>query len=379
MNTLGRLSESQGSPPTLGLVNGANLWILHLCATLLAYRGGSLSARPLGSSNAALAAPESASVELTNAQYRAFIAERLKLPKGKRSEYIAQVDTLIDRFGRVAAEAPDIGVKRFRKTGSLWKGTVLRPRAGVSPDADVAVYIDIAQTPNVLDHLHGRIRRLLIKAYPTKSAADYTVQPRTLGIQFIASGLNVDLVPVIPTNAQNDFGHQPSSQGAPLVLTSIPGQLAFIEAHKAAYKDWSGLVRLLKRWRNQHELPLRSFAIELLVSYVQDMQGIPQSIEASLSRFWLFVARDLAGTVVSFSKAQGGQGAGKYEASLVVVIDPVNPDNNVTSRLTKAEAAEIAEAALEAWERLGEARTTAVKGATLDHLRAIFGNDFDFE
>ena len=318
-------------------------------------------------------------MELTDNQYRAFIADRLKLPKGKRSEYIAQVDILIERFERLASEAPDIGVKTFRKTGSLWKGTILRPRAGVNPDADVAVYIDVAQTPNVVDDLHGRIRRLLIKAYPTKSGTDFTVQPRTLGIEFIASGLNVDLVPVIPTDAENDYGYQPSSQGGPLVLTSIPGQLAFINTHKAAYKDWTGVVRLLKRWRNQHDVPLRSFAIELLVSYLQDTQGSPSSIEVGLSRFWLFAARDIASTVVAFSKAQGGQGTRNYGTSPVVVVDPVNPDNNVTFRITKAEAAGIADAAREAWELLNEARTTASKGATLDHLRVILGNDFDFE
>jgi tRNA nucleotidyltransferase (CCA-adding enzyme) len=318
-------------------------------------------------------------VELTDLQYREFVANRLKLPKGKRSEYIAQVDTLIERFTKVASEALDIGVRRFRKTGSLWKGTVLRPRDGVNPDADVAVYIDVAQTDD-LDDLHGRIRRLLIKAYPTKNPDDFTVQPRTLGIVFVGSGLSVDLVPVIPVDEKDDYGHQPSSKGQPFTLTSVPGQLAFINSHKSAYGDWRALVRLLKRWRNQQELSqLRSFTIELIVSYLQDRHGVPPSIQDGLSRFWLFLARDLTTTVVFFSAAQGGKGPGDYETSPVVVIDPVNASNNVSVRITKAEAAAIAEAAHEAWERLSEAGTTATRSGTLVHLRAVFGNDFDFD
>ncbi len=75
----------------------------------------------------------------------------------------------------------------------------------------------------------------------------------------------------------------------------------------------------------------------------------------------------------------GGLGVGKYDASSVVVIDPVNADNNVTRRITKSEAEELVAIATEAWERHHEARTAGTKGAALEHLRAIFGNDFDLE
>jgi len=81
-------------------------------------------------------------LQLPNTAYLAFVDDRLKLVKGKRAEYIAQVDTLIERFTKAAAEAPDLQVKRFLKTGSLWKGTVMRARAGNGVDADIAVFIE---------------------------------------------------------------------------------------------------------------------------------------------------------------------------------------------------------------------------------------------
>lgn len=318
-------------------------------------------------------------LQLSDSAYLTFVHDRLKLPKGKRSDYIAQVDTLIERFTKTAAETPDLQVKRFLKTGSLWKGTVMRPRAGNGVDADIAVFIEIEETPAALENLHQRIKDLLKKTYPTKADSDFKLQPRTLGIHFVDSDLDVDLVPIIPVVGPGDFGLQPSSQGDPLIRTSVAGQLKFIRSHKDAYNNWAALVRLIKRWRDNKEVPLRSFAIELITCFLQDRDGIPSSIDEGLSRFWLFVAQELLSTVVSFGAINGGLGVGNYDASSVVVIDPVNADNNVTRRIDSNEAGDLTEIATESWERHHEGRTAGSKAATLEQLREIFGNDFNFE
>ena len=67
---------------------------------------------------------------------------RLKLPKGKRAEYLAQVDNLIERFSAAANGDKVIDIKKFLKTGSLRKGTVLRPKGDFGVDADVAVFLN---------------------------------------------------------------------------------------------------------------------------------------------------------------------------------------------------------------------------------------------
>src|SRR6516165_9456379 len=67
-------------------------------------------------------------MELTDTQLNYFVNNRLKLPEGKRSEYLAQVDHLIERFDTAAKGDSLINIKKFLKTGSLRKGTVLRPR-----------------------------------------------------------------------------------------------------------------------------------------------------------------------------------------------------------------------------------------------------------
>src|SRR6266481_2900924 len=138
-------------------------------------------------------------MELIETQLNYFVNNRLKLPKGKRAEYLGQVDRLIEKFSAAAADDKVINVRKFLKTGSLRKGTVLRPRGDFGVDADIAVFLNTYGASKFdLTSLHHRIRLLLCAAYPQKKPEDFTVQPRTLGVVFRVSGMEVDLVPIIP-------------------------------------------------------------------------------------------------------------------------------------------------------------------------------------
>jgi len=146
-------------------------------------------------------------MELTESQLNYFVDNRLKLPKGKRSEYLGQVDRLIEKFSAAAADDKVIDIRKFLKTGSLRKGTVLRPRGDFGVDADIAVFLNTAAASQYdILNLHDRIKKLLAKCYPTKRSEDFTVQPRTLGIVFRDSGLELDLVPLVPIDGPGDYG-----------------------------------------------------------------------------------------------------------------------------------------------------------------------------
>lgn len=111
-------------------------------------------------------------MELTDSQISYFVDNRLRLPKGKRTEYLAQVERLIEKFAAAAKGDDVIGVKKFLKTGSLRKGTVLRPKGDFGVDADVAVFLNTNGASKFdLANLHDRIRKLLAKTYPTKKPA----------------------------------------------------------------------------------------------------------------------------------------------------------------------------------------------------------------
>jgi len=92
-------------------------------------------------------------MELTDSQLGCFVDNSLKLPKGKRTAYLDQVDNLITVFSAAAKKDPVINIRKFLKTGSLWKGTVLRPRGDFGVDADIAVFLN---TDGASLDFHGR-------------------------------------------------------------------------------------------------------------------------------------------------------------------------------------------------------------------------------
>jgi hypothetical protein len=307
------------------------------------------------------------------------VNNRLKLPKGKRAEYLAQVDHLIERFAAAANGDKVIDIKKFLKTGSLRKGTVLRPAGDIGVDADVAVFLNAnGATGYDLANLHNRIRKLLVKIYPTKKPEDFTVQPRTLGIEFLVSGLEMDLVPLLVIDGPGDYGWQPSSQGDAPVKTSVTKQLEFIRARKDSYANFTALVRLLKSWRNFHDLgdSLRSFTIELIVCHLQDSEGTPSSLENALLRFFLYVTRSELKEAIAFPECGTVK---SFPKDRVVILDPCNADNNVASKITDADCGVITAKTREAWETLSYASNHGGKVQTLELWKEVFGRSFVIE
>ncbi len=317
-------------------------------------------------------------MRLTDTQLNVFVSKVLHLGRGKRKELLDQVDHLIESFTEKVHENSDFKVKGFKKTGSIMKGTVLKPRGELGVDADIAVFLDVSEAEKEdTDDLHEILRKFLVAVYPTKKEEDFVVQPRTLGIHFIASGLDVDLVPIIPIPDEEGFGWQPSSENGKPVKTSIQGQLDFIKDRRDADPRFKTIVRLLKKWRNEQELDrLRSFTIELLVSHLYDEQGSAESLEAGLQRFFLYVAQTKLDERVVFPEL------GKvttFPADPVVVLDPVNKDNNVTARLTRAEKEEIVAAARKAFETIETASWKDNKGETLNLWKEVMGRSFTID
>ncbi|HKB68336.1 MAG TPA: CBASS oligonucleotide cyclase [Pyrinomonadaceae bacterium] len=315
---------------------------------------------------------------LTDTQIKVFVSKVLHLGPGKRKEYIDQVNNLIDSLTKKIAGDSSFKVKGFKKTGSLVKGTVLKPKEDYGVDADVAVFLDVSEAEkDDIDELHSIILKLVKAVYPTKVDEDFKVQPRTLGIHFRVSGLDVDLVPVIPIPTEPGYGWQPSSQRADPVKTSIQGQLDFIKNRRDADSRFRTVIRLLKKWRNEQELDrFRSFTIELIAAHLYDRDGAMTSLESGLQRFFLYVAQDELKTPIAFPELGA---VTVFPNDAVVILDPVNKDNNVAARLTEGERTEIVTAARSAWETIEAASWKAEKGSTLDLWKLIMGRSFTID
>src|SRR4051812_15846274 len=113
---------------------------------------------------------------LTDDQLNAFVSKVIHLGPGKRKQFIAQVDYLIGRLKTKITEDSSFKVRGFKKTGSLVKGTVLRPRGDNGVDSDIAVFLDISEAEkNDVEKLHEIVRNLLIAVYPTKQHDDFQI------------------------------------------------------------------------------------------------------------------------------------------------------------------------------------------------------------
>lgn len=315
---------------------------------------------------------------LDDAQLGVFVSKVLHLGPGKRREFLDQVDNLIKQLKKKITEDSSFKVRGFIKTGSLMKGTVLKPKGEYGVDADIAVFLDLSEAEkDDIDSLHGIIRKLLLAVYPMKDGEDFQIQPRTLGIHFHVSGLDVDLVPVVPIAGQPDYGWQPSSQGGSPVKTSVKGQLDFIKNRRDADPRFKSIVRLIKKWRNENELEqFRSFAIELIVAHLFDRYGAASSLEAGLQRFFLFIAQSALKQRITFPELGEVE---SFPSDPVVILDPVNKENNVALRISDAERGEIVAAARKAWETIEAASWKSGKGETLDLWKEVMGRSFTID
>ena len=316
-------------------------------------------------------------MNFSDTELRTWDRQRLRVGRDKRKELLAQVATLIEKLEKAIPGNSPFTVVRFRRAGSLPKATALHPRGDTGIDADVAVYLDDSQASDYdLLTMHDTLRAIVRGVYPTKNDNDFWVQPHTLGMQFHASGLKVDLVPLLAIPDEAEEAWMVTSNGTRAHKTNIPGHLGFVRELAKADDRYRPLVRMAKAWRNHAELgdELGSFPIELILGHLHATKGAPASLEEGLQRFFLYLAQSaLQEPILS-----GHRNPSVREAP-VVILDPVNADNNVTERMSELDRQAAVSAVTEAWETVMTAHHNGYKGETLSLWREVFGSTFNVE
>ena len=282
---------------------------------------------------------------LSNSELEYFDHNVLRLSREKRSEYHAQVDNLVSELKKRITDKSRLKVTKVVKAGSFAKYTILRKVDGYPTDVDVVFYITgVEQNSKSYEDLCNGIYDLLIDIYPTKEVGDFEIQRRAAKVTFVKSGLEVDVVPVLQHSSHADYGWQYDIQSGARNLTCAPCHIQFVKARKEKDKHFRTLVRLAKRWKHFHDIPgLKSFHIELIFGYIVDTDGPAESIEKRFREFLAYIARTKLGERIDFP-----ENANKPMTQFsdpVVIIDPVSPENNVASRITKDQQVLIAKAA----------------------------------
>ena len=286
---------------------------------------------------------------LTNTQLRYYDSNVLRLPADKRTEYHAQVDRLIAELCKSVRDKIEIKITKVVKAGSFAKYTILRKTPVDPVDVDVVFYIsDRDADQETLDSLNDTLYALLVEIYPNKSIEDFEIQRKAATVTFVGTGLSVDIVPVIEDTSRPDYGWQFDIHEGSAIQTCAPCQIQFVRDRKEQDPDFRTLARLAKKWRNHAELkPLKSFAIELIMAHVLDEQGNEDTIEQRFRNFLLYIAQSGLKEEIRFSE---NVAPFTTFTDPVVILDPVNSQNNVASRISEAERKEIVAAAEEAWE-----------------------------
>lgn len=316
-------------------------------------------------------------MKLTNIDLLNFV-NRIKLKPEQKRRYQAQIDNLVGAASDGIRAHGELKVLRVLQTGSWKKGTALRPRDGHALDIDLAFFLHVPEAAvDSLAGLHETLLNFLVAAYPNKKRDDFSPGHKTVGLVFRGSGLEVDLVPVVPLSPESEYVWQPSVSGfGTKFITSIDGQLRFVQALKERDPSWSSLVRMLKTWRNRQELDLSSFALELLAAHLLITMGPSKNIEDSVIRFFDFLARPGLPSIV-FPQ---GRGAVASEAAYgLYLADPTYNPNNVLERMTSRDWAEIRAKAQDACEILPYAQAKRGRGETIDLWKEVFGPCFNVE
>jgi hypothetical protein len=310
---------------------------------------------------------------LNDSELRNYDSDVLRLPADKRAAYHEQVDRLIAELSKTVRSKTKIDITKVVKAGSFAKFTILRRTSADPVDVDAVFYIAGKSVESeTFESLSATLHSLLIDVYPNKSVEDFEIQHKAATVQFVGTGLRVDIVPVIEAVSRPGYGWQFNRDGS-RIETCAPCQIKFVRDRKEKDKDFRTLVRLAKRWRNHAELSaLKSFAIELILARILDKDGKSGSIEARFRNFLLYIAQSELKDKITFPENVG------FIPSFpepVVIVDPVCNTNNVAARITEAERREIVAKAIEFWE--------TVNLASIDNdeevWKEVFGPRFNVE
>lgn len=317
---------------------------------------------------------EGHTVKLSDKELGNYVTNKLALPGEERNEYRRQVNRLLENLESVLAQDGSYRIQKFRRAGSLEKGTSNRPRAGKPVDADVGVYFR-ADGTSVFDiaELQRLIKKLLVAAYPQKSADDFEEGSRVFEVIFKGTGLEVDLVPIVSLDSDANYGLQYSRSGD-RVKTSVKVHIDHYRSHAGRDPLLAPSLRMAKRWRYWQELDgIQSFHLELLLSYLVDRDGPAAGLEEGIRRLFLFVMRDLASGV-----AFDGADASSFNDP-VVIVDPANSGNNVGARIEQGERDALITAARQGYETITWAQGLPGKGETISAWKELFGDNFSID
>jgi gas vesicle protein len=323
-------------------------------------------------------------MRLTNSQLQNFV-NRIKLKKDDMPKYRDQVKNLIEKLEAKIRDDKRTGLKVTRSVfaGSWAKRTILRHTGDNPIDIDLVLYVEGDEDLKTdLKKLHDFVVEYLEEIYPSmvKGQIDAEGNTKSITLTFAASGLQVDIVPVVPLKTPVDYVLQAQRGGGSRYTTSVTKQLSFANERRTKNTSYTAIVRAIKWWRNYKELKptddevgLSSFGIELIVAYLDITKGVQSNIEEGIVRFFQFVSTANFPTI----KFLNAINAVPTFVTPIFIADNTNNENNAVKKLTKVKWDEIVREAEDAFDSLNIAQSKTFEGETTEEWKRVFGPSFN--
>jgi hypothetical protein len=244
------------------------------------------------------------------------------------------VPSRINSIAHVLQHNSSLSLDRVIPGGSYEKGTMLRHR----PDVDVVLVFN--KEPGVKRNwqsLMNRVYNALSDAYPNAEIQ----QSKNIAIHATFEQddeCNFDIVPSFPVNSPMQMAGVKTSK----IYQGISSlwHLEYIKPRKNI-AHFTEAVRLLKDWKNEHGIPLKSFHMELIAAFTHHwLTGNGYGYNAlSLETFIRACFLDIQGMTIGnpiypvdwkYFDADELSSGGERP----LLIDPANPTNNLLESLT---------------------------------------------
>lgn len=327
-------------------------------------------------------------MKLSNKDLQHFI-EKIKLQPENMGKYRDQINNLKQKLEKKIAEDDSHGLKvaKYLLAGSWKKKTILKPTGENPIDIDLVLFVSgDSNIHNDLPKLYDYIISYLESIYPQKDIqrdVDAKGNTKSITISFSGTGLQVDIVPVVPLQDLQEYVWQPSRRGGKKYITSISKQLNFSLEKRQNNPSYTSIVRAIKWWKNYKELQptdnepgLSSFSIELIVAYLDENYGIEENIEEGIIRFFQFVSSP-SFPIIEFKDSIRSIPT-NYD-SPIYIADNTNKENNIVKRLDKNKWDEIIKEAEDAFDTLNIAESKNNKGDTIQEWKGVFGPTFNLD
>lgn len=314
---------------------------------------------------------------ITHSDIARFADERVNLKRDDATELRRQANMLRDKLTNYLEEHPTFVLRKMLLSGSLAKGTALKSIS----DIDVGCYIDANSAPGSVEELIPWLAAKLRTAFPNFKPEQVTPKTYSVGVKFMTTGNEVDIVPIIYHDDPQWRGDLVSQDTGETLMTSIPMHLDFIRKRKDKNGvHFAQLVRLIKYWaklRKQEDdgFRFKSFMVELIVAHLADRGAVLNDYPEALQTVFTFLAGDEFQTTIEFNDYYPANTCAKT-SDPVRIWDPVNWENNVAVLYTQSNKRKIIDAAMDAGDAIDSALHSPTKGETVRYWQKVFGPAF---